>query len=328
MATPEEMRRMREFFGPQTYGDQDPNAMPDMFNEIDPTSESYLGVPVDEFGEKTNPTGRSMDRALRRFFGTDVETMPLADDMVGLDEGGEDFDEDSLSRATAEFEADTLGEMFDDEVLEGARGQDDEMVAMDDYALATAGPTPEGMDERGEDFQDPDPAQGMAEDALRSILGLGGDSEPFMDASDLNDRFQIPSMLMAAVGPAKIKAIASALRAGGAAAQKALPGFSVPRQVTGVAQKQIRSPNRRITAPTRPRFTPTPREMDTAFKQSLMRSGMQNQGLMNRGFGGGRLPETGVANELRRRALGRGEFGPPPSDFRPLPQFLKRFFER
>jgi hypothetical protein len=82
MATQEEMRRMREFFGPQTYGDQDPNAMPDMFNEIDTTSESYLGVPVDEFGEKTDPTGRSMDSALRTFFGLDKS---LGEGMEGLD---------------------------------------------------------------------------------------------------------------------------------------------------------------------------------------------------------------------------------------------------
>ena len=353
MATPEEMRRMREFFGPQTYGDQDANAMPDMFNEIDPTSESYLGVPVDEYGEKLNPTGRAMDRALRRFFGTDVETMPLADDMVGLDEGGEDSNEDSLSRATAEFEADTLGEMFDDEVLEGARGQDDEMVAMDDYALATAGPTPEGMDERGEDFQDPDPAQGMAEDALRSILGLGGDSEPFMDASDLNDRFQIPSMLMAAVGPAKIKAIASALQSGGAAgskayalrnflrgdqggaaAQKALPRFSVPRQLTGTAQRSIPSPNLQIPGRqvlprnVRPTRNFTGGRLPPAYRNELMRTGMQNQGLMSRGFGGARLPEArGLTNELQRRALGRGEFGMGGRQGGRLPQFLQRFFE-
>ena len=39
------LEEMRRFF--QTYGDQDANAMPDMFNEIDPTLESYMGVPVD-----------------------------------------------------------------------------------------------------------------------------------------------------------------------------------------------------------------------------------------------------------------------------------------
>ena len=130
MATQEEMRRMREFFGPQTYGDQDPDAMPDMFNEIDPTSESYLGVPVDEFGEKTNPTGRSMDRALRRFFGSEIPNISTAEDMVGLDEGGEDFDEDSLSRADAEFEADTLGEISDEVIDEMGEGDDLDPNAM------------------------------------------------------------------------------------------------------------------------------------------------------------------------------------------------------
>ena len=53
------LEEMRRFF--QTYGDQDANAMPDMFNEIDTTSESYMGVPVNEFGEKLNPTGRAME---------------------------------------------------------------------------------------------------------------------------------------------------------------------------------------------------------------------------------------------------------------------------
>jgi hypothetical protein len=85
MATLEEMRR---FF--QTYGDQDANAMPDMFNEIDPTLESYMGVPVDEFGEKLNPTGRAMDSALRTFFGLDKS---LGEGMEGLDNEPE-YDED------------------------------------------------------------------------------------------------------------------------------------------------------------------------------------------------------------------------------------------
>ncbi len=108
MATLEEMRR---FFGPQTYGDQDANAMPDMVNEIDPTSESYLGVPVDEFGEKTNPTGRAMDRALRRFFGIKNATPSLGNDMFVTDQA-EVTDEPStratLSRADKEFEEDVL----------------------------------------------------------------------------------------------------------------------------------------------------------------------------------------------------------------------------
>ena len=74
------LEEMRRFF--QTYGDQDANAMPDMFNEIDTTSESYMGVPVNEFGEKLNPTGRAMDSALRTFFGLDKS---LGEGMEGLD---------------------------------------------------------------------------------------------------------------------------------------------------------------------------------------------------------------------------------------------------
>lgn len=333
MATAEEMRRMREFFGPQTYGDQDPNAMPDMYHEIDPTSESYLGTPVDEYGEKTNPTGRSIDRALRRFFGSEIPTMPLADNMVSLDEGGEDFAEDSLSRADEEFEADTLGEEGLEEILANAMRQDDEMVETDDYALATAGPTPESLDERGEDYRDPELAQGPVEDFFRSTLGLGGDSEPFMDASDANDRVtKVPGWLMAAIGPAKVKSIVSALQSGGSAAQKLLQGSIPPRQLAGTAQRQIPGPNRQITASPQSRYTPTPREMDTAFRQGLMRSGVQNLPKINRATPsrfeqglkvfGGKMP-----GELRRRALGRGEFGKGGLQRQRLPQFLKRFFE-
>ena len=87
------LEEMRRFFGPQTYGDQDANAMPDMFNEIDPTLESYMGVPVDEFGEKTNPLGRSMDRALRRFFGIDNFAPSPAANMVSLDSEANDDDD-------------------------------------------------------------------------------------------------------------------------------------------------------------------------------------------------------------------------------------------
>ena len=338
MATPEEIRRMREFFGPQTYGDQDANAMPDMFNEIDPTSESYLGVPVDEYGEKLNPTGRAMDRALRRFFGTDVETMPLADDMVGLDEGGEDSNEDSLSRATAEFEADTLGEISDDnieEFIESAIGQDDEMVTMDDYALATAGPPPEGMDARGEDFEDSDPAQGPVEDFLRSTLGLGGDSEPFMAASNLNDRItKVPSsvLALATMSPALrafLPTVAKALQTGGTAAQKLLPGSVVPSQITRSAGPNLQIPGRQVLPRNvRPTRNFTGGRLPPAYRNELMRTGMQNQGLMSRGFGGARLPEArGLTNELQRRALGRGEFGMGGRQGGRLPQFLQRFFE-
>ena len=85
------LEEMRRFF--QTYGDQDANAMPDMFNEIDPTLESYMGVPVDEFGEKTNPLGRSMDRALRRFFGIDNFAPSPAANMVSLDSEANDDDD-------------------------------------------------------------------------------------------------------------------------------------------------------------------------------------------------------------------------------------------
>ena len=62
------LEEMRRFFGPQTYGDQDANAMPDMFNEIDPTSESYLGVPVDEFGEKNKSIGTIYGQSFKTFF--------------------------------------------------------------------------------------------------------------------------------------------------------------------------------------------------------------------------------------------------------------------
>jgi hypothetical protein len=105
------LKEMQKFFGSQTYGDQDPNAMPDMFNEIDPTSESYLGVPVDEFGEKTNPTGRAMDRAIKRFFGIENVTPSLGDDMFVTDKAevtDEPTTRTTMSRADKEFEEDVL----------------------------------------------------------------------------------------------------------------------------------------------------------------------------------------------------------------------------
>ena len=87
MATRREIER---FFN--TYGDSDPNAMPDMYHEEMPSTLS-TEVPMDEYGEKTNPLGRSMDRALRRFFGLDNLAPSPAENMVRLDDEPE-YDED------------------------------------------------------------------------------------------------------------------------------------------------------------------------------------------------------------------------------------------
>jgi len=316
MATPEEMRRMREFFGPQTYGDQDPDAMPDMFNEIDPTSESYLGVPVDEFGEKTNPTGRSMDRALRRFFGGgedfDENSLSRADAEFEADTlGEEDFDEDSLSRADAEFEADTLGEISDEVIDEMGEGDDLDPNAMIRNRIANEAANADP------DAYFPDMEKGMyGEEARVNQQDITGDA-PITDAA------QLMTAVAALLNPArKFKAATNIAR-------KLLPGSFVPRQLTGTAQRQISSPNPQITAGrvlprnVRPPRNPTVGNLPFPYLNELQRSGMRNAELMNRGFQGKNM----TVPELQRRAFGRGEFGMGGRQGGQLPQFLQRFFE-
>ena len=309
MATPEEMRRMREFFGPQTYGDQDPDAMPDMFNEIDPTSESYLGVPVDEFGEKTNPTGRSMDRALRRFFG-----------------GGEDFDEDSLSRADAEFEADTLGEISDEVIDEMGEGDDLDPNAMIRNRIANSEipniSTAEDMVGLDEEAANADP-DAYFPDMEKGMYG----EEASMNPQDIDAPITDVSELMSAV--ASLLNPARKFKAATTIAKKLLPGSVVPRQLTGTAQRQISSPNPQITAGrvlprnVRPPRNPTGGNLPFPYLNELQRSGMRNAELMNRGFQGKNM----TVPELQRRAFGRGEFGMGGRQGGQLPQFLQRFFE-
>jgi hypothetical protein len=92
MTTAEEMRRISEFFGSgaRTYGDSgDDSVTPDMYDVIDPAT---IGD-YDEYGEKTNPTGRSIDRALRRFFGIDNFAPSPAANMVSLDSELNDEDD-------------------------------------------------------------------------------------------------------------------------------------------------------------------------------------------------------------------------------------------
>jgi hypothetical protein len=309
MATPEEMRRMREFFGPQTYGDQDPDAMPDMFNEIDPTSESYLGVPVDEFGEKTNPTGRSMDRALRRFFG-----------------GGEDFDEDSLSRADAEFEADTLGEISDEVIDEMGEGDDLDPNAMIRNRIANSEipniSTAEDMVGLDEEAANADP-DAYFPDMEKGMYG----EEASMNPQDIDAPITDVSELMSAV--ASLLNPARKFKAATTIAKKLLPGSVVPRQLTGTAQRQISSPNPQITAGrvlprnVRPPRNPTGGNLLFPYLNELQRSGMRNAELMNRGFQGKNM----TVPELQRQAFGRGEFGMGGRQGGQLPQFLQRFFE-
>ena len=91
MTTAEEMRRISEFFGSgaRTYGDSgDDSVTPDMYDVIDPAT---IGD-YDEYGEKTSPTGRAMDRALRSFFGLDKS---LGEGMVKLDDGPYYEDDDA-----------------------------------------------------------------------------------------------------------------------------------------------------------------------------------------------------------------------------------------
>ena len=52
----------------QTYGDLDPNAMPDMYHEEVPSTLSTQ-VPLDIQGNKINPLGRGIDNALRSALG-------------------------------------------------------------------------------------------------------------------------------------------------------------------------------------------------------------------------------------------------------------------
>jgi len=143
-----------------TYGDMDPNAMPDMYNKEVPNAESNE-VPLDRAGNKINPLGRSVDNALRNLFGGEGvggdptpilgvlpqappnpvmtnmgKTMGSPVDIFprGQDDGSDDDSIDAMiNRNVPEFPANPM---------------QDELVAQDNMALETA------LDMGGEDYME------------------------------------------------------------------------------------------------------------------------------------------------------------------------------
>jgi|TARA_R110000823_G_C15738154_1_gene480496 hypothetical protein len=143
-----------------TYGDMDPNAMPDMYNKEVPNAESNE-VPLDRAGNKINPLGRSVDNALRNLFGGEGvggdptpilgilpqappnpvmtnmgKTMGSPVDIFprGQDDGSDDDSIDAMiNRIVPEFPANPM---------------QDELIAQDNIALETS------LDAGGEDYME------------------------------------------------------------------------------------------------------------------------------------------------------------------------------
>ena len=67
----------------QTYGDLDPNAMPDMYHKEVPSALS-TEVPLDAQGNKINPLGRSMDNTLRGLFAGSLPQAPVDPVMTNM----------------------------------------------------------------------------------------------------------------------------------------------------------------------------------------------------------------------------------------------------